>query len=69
LPESPTHTESVMNKENEEPVETSTDAPKPQKVHLVKPPKKLNEMTEEERRVWAMALGEAFKRKFPKQEE
>jgi hypothetical protein len=55
-----------MNNEKEEPVEASIDAPKPQKVHLVKPPKKLNEMTDEERRAWAMALGEALKRKFPK---
>jgi hypothetical protein len=58
-----------MNNENEELVESTIDAPKPQKVHLVKPPKRLNEMTEEERRAWAMALGEAFKRKFPKPEE
>jgi len=58
-----------MNNEKEVPVESTNDALKPQKVHLVKPPKKLNEMTEEERRAWAMALGEALKRKFPKQEE
>ena len=58
-----------MNNENEELVEASIDTPKPQKVHLVKPPKKLNEMTEEERRAWAYALGEALKQKFPKQEE
>jgi len=57
-----------MNNENVELVEASIDTPKPQKIHLVKPPKKLNEMTEEERRAWAMALGEALKKKFPKQE-
>jgi hypothetical protein len=57
-----------MNNENEEPVDASTDAPKPQKVHLVKPPKRLNEMTDEERRAYAMGLGEALKRKFSKQE-
>ena len=60
-----------MNNENEELVEASIDAPKPQKVHLVKPPKKLNEMTQQERRAYAMALGEAFKKKQaqPKQED
>ncbi len=57
-----------MNNENENLVQASIGAPKPQKVHLVKPPKKLNEMTEEERRAWANALGEALKKKFPKQE-
>jgi hypothetical protein len=57
-----------MNNENEEPVEASIDAPKPQKVHLVRAPKKLNEMTDEELRAYAMGLGEALKRKFPKQE-
>ena len=57
-----------MNNENEEPVEAKIDAPKPQKVHLVKPPKRLNEMTEEELRAYAMGLGEALKRKFSKQE-
>jgi len=58
-----------MNNENEEPVEASIDAPKPQQVHLVRAPKKLNEMTDEELRAYAMGLGEALKRKFPKQEE
>ncbi len=58
-----------MNNENEDLVEASPTTPNPQKVHLVKPPKKLNEMTEQERRAWAMALGEALKRKFPKQED
>jgi hypothetical protein len=59
----------MMNNENEEPVEAAIDAPKPQKVHLVKPPKRLNEMTDEELRAYAMGLGEALKRKFPKQED
>jgi len=58
-----------MNSENEDLVDASTGALKPQKVHLVKPPKKLNEMTDEERRAWAMALGEALKQKFPKQKD
>ena len=60
-----------MNNEKENQVEASPTAPNPQKIHLVKPPKKLNEMTEQERRAWAMALGEAFKKKQaqPVQEE
>ncbi len=58
-----------MNYKKEDQVEASQSTPNPQKVHLVKPPKKLNEMTEQERRAWAMALGEALKRKFPKQED
>jgi hypothetical protein len=58
-----------MNDEKEGQVEASPTTPNPQKVHLVKPPKKLNEMTEQERRAYAMALGEALKRKFPKQED
>ena len=58
-----------MNNENEEPVEASIDAPKPQKVHLVKPPKRLNEMTDEERRAYAMGLGEALKKKFAEQQK
>lgn len=58
-----------MNNEKEDQVEASPTTPNPQKVHLVKPPKKLNEMTDEERRAWAMALGEALKRKFPKPED
>jgi len=49
----------------------SPTIPNPQKVNLVKPAKRLNEMTEQERRAWAMALGEAFKKKQaqPKQED
>ena len=58
-----------MNNEKEDQVEASPTTPNPQKVHLVKPPKRLNEMTEQERRAYAMALGEALKRKFPKQED
>jgi len=58
-----------MNNEKEGQVEASPTTPNPQKVHLVKPPKKLNEMTEQERRAYAMALGEALKRKFPKPED
>jgi hypothetical protein len=58
-----------MNNEKEDQVEASPITPNPQKVHLVKPPKKLNEMTEQERRAYAMALGEALKRKFPKPED
>ena len=58
-----------MNNEKEDQVEASPTTPNPQKVHLVKPPKKLNEMTEQERRAYAMALGEALKRKFPKPED
>jgi hypothetical protein len=58
-----------MNNEKEGQVEASLTTPNPQKVHLVKPPKKLNEMTEQERRAYAMALGEALKRKFPKPED
>ena len=58
-----------MNNKKEDQVEASPTTPNPQKVHLVKPPKKLNEMTEQERRAWAMSLGEALKRKFPKQED
>jgi len=52
-----------MSNENEDSAEAPLDAPKPQKINLVKPLKRLNEMTEEERRAWAMALGEAFKKK------
>jgi hypothetical protein len=52
-----------MNNEKEYQVEASPTTPNPQKVHLVKPPKKLNEMTEQELRAYAMALGEAFKKK------
>jgi hypothetical protein len=58
-----------MNDEKEGQVEASPTTPNPQKVHLVKPPKKLNEMTEQEIRAYAMALGEALKRKFPKPED
>jgi len=58
-----------MNNENDDLEQASIAEPKPQKVHLVKPPKKLNEMTEEERRAWACALGEALKQKFPKHED
>jgi hypothetical protein len=57
--------------DNEDATNASPTTPNPQKVHLVKPPKKLNEMTEQERRAWAMALGEAFKAKQaqPKKED
>ena len=58
-----------MNNENEVLVDASKDAPRPQKVHLVKPPKRLNEMTEQERRAWAMSLGEALKKKFAEQQK
>ena len=52
-------------------MEASLTTPNPQKVHLVKPPKKLNEMTEEELHAWAKGLGEAFKKNpaQPKQED
>ncbi len=57
--------------ENEGATNASPTLPNPQRVHFVKPLKKLNEMTEQERRAWAMALGEAFKAKQaqPKQED
>jgi hypothetical protein len=55
--------------ENECATNASPTTPNPQKVHLVKPPKKLNEMTEQERRAWAMALGEALKKKFAEQQK
>ena len=53
-----------MSIENDDKVETAEAKTAPQKVRLVKPPKKLNEMTDEERRDWAMSLGEALKKKF-----
>lgn len=37
----------------------------PQKINLVRPPKKFNQMTEEEMREYARLLGEAFKPKQP----
>lgn len=57
--------------QNEDATNASPTSPNPQQVQLVKPPKKLNEMTEEELRSWANGLGEAFKAKQtqPKQEE
>jgi|UPI00048C4927 hypothetical protein len=58
-----------MNNEKEGQVEASPTTPNPQKVHLVKPPKRLNEMTDEERRAWAMSLGEALKKKFAEQQK
>jgi hypothetical protein len=60
-----------MNNERADQVEASPTTPNPQKVHLVKPPKKLNEMTEEELQAWAKGLGEAFKKNpaQPKQED
>lgn len=42
--------------------ESKTD-PVPQKVHFVKPRKKLNEMTDVELREYAKGLGEALKQK------
>ena len=45
--------------ENEGATNASSTTSHPQKVHLVKPPKKLNEMTQQERRVWAKASGGA----------
>ena len=56
-----------MSNENDDKVETAETKTAPQKVSLVKPPKKLNEMTDEERRAWAMSLGEALKKKFAEQ--
>ena len=53
-----------MSNENYDKVENVETKTAPQKVSLVKPPKKLNEMTDEERRAWAMSLGEALKKKF-----
>ena len=54
---------------NDDSIKEQPGTPKPQVVHLVKPPKKLNEMTDEERRAWAMSLGEALKNNFAEQEK
>ena len=58
-----------MSNENDDKVETAEAKTAPQKVSLVKPPKRLNEMTDEERRAWAMSLGEALKKKFAEQQK
>lgn len=57
-----------MNNENQ--IDTTPAESKNQKINLVKPPKRLNEMTEEELRAWARGLGEAIKnRHHEKQDE
>lgn len=57
-----------MNNENDDKAGTTEAKTAPQKVSLVKPPKKLNEMTEQELRAWAKSLGEAFKKKHAEQQ-
>ena len=47
---------------DENPIETSPAEPGHQRINLVKPPKRLNEMIEEEMRAWASGLGEVFKK-------
>ena len=54
---------------DENPIDTSSMEPKHQKINLVKPPKRLNEMTEEEMRAWARGLGEAFKNRSHEQHD
>ena len=58
-----------MSIESDDKGETAEAKTAPQKVSLVKPPKRLNEMTEEERRAWSMSLGEALKKKFAEQQK
>lgn len=57
-----------MEPTNNEEDEVLGTKPHPQTIKLVKPPKKLNEMTEEELRAWARSLGNAFKKNAAEQQ-